>query len=998
VQPVANDPDREAEERRAILSRAGAIFAESLDLETTLRAVARLCVGPFADYCLIDLVDDGRLVRAAAESVPELDFTIERVAQFVPAPDARAHPIARAWREGTTQHVSDLAESVIDAFATSPEHRAFLVRAAIRSVVSVPITAHGRTLGVLSLGMTRRRGACYDARHISDIEELARDAGTAIANAQLYRELARSEARYRQIIETTREGVMIVGPQGRVQYANPQFALMLGYAIDELYDLHYNDLLHPDERAAANARFIERKAGDVAAVECRFRHRDGSDVWTLAAANPVFDEAGFVATLSMHTDITQRKQMETMLAQIADDYRSLAEATPQVVWTAEPDGRFDYLNERWVAFTGIPHERSLEWGWTAALHPDDLATALGVWRASRETGSDLDLTVRLRRADGMYRWHLGRARALIRDGAVGRWFGTFTDIHEQRTKERQLALIAQTTELLADTLDREHLIERLCRFLVSELAEFVFVDLFDEGGALITAGTAHRDEALAARLRAAMHGKATSRPESARAALQAFAQMPPAAFASSLSIDAIVAHARPEYADLLREAASGPFVCAPVVGHGRTIGLIGIFGAAGTAFDPGDVIVFTEIAARFALALQNAELYAREQHVATTLQRALLPQSLPVYPGVTLDAIYTPGTTEAQIGGDWYDAYPLADGRLAVTIGDVTGRGLQAATIMGRVRQSLEALATYQSDPAELLNAVDAVLRRAHPDAIVTALVGVIDLRRRSFAYATAGHPTPFVRSGEDGTIVALPGYGLPLGLRDGAQPPTSTIVLPPNATILLYTDGLVESTRDIDEGERRLLQILRDPATTAAEHPAHVIRNAVLFDGSSDDVAVFTIGIGEGTPEALRAGESTLRTDWSMHWAFDSRDARVARDVRELFVAYLRAKGSGDADYAAAELVFGELIGNVARHAPGLVEVEVEWRGNAPVLHVLDRGPGYERTEHLPPSESESGRGLFLISKLTREFTVTRLPGYGSHARAVLPIERGTTAVAIRT
>lgn len=985
-----NDAGREAEgRRRAIISRASAIFAGSLDLETTLRTVAGLCVGAFADYCLIDLVEDGRLVRAAAESIPELGFSVELVRPFVPLPEAVAHPIARAWRECRTQLVGDLNEPTMDAFAISPEHRAFLERSGVSSVVSTPIAAHGRTLGVITLGITRARGTVYDARHIADIEELARDAGTAIANAQLYRELARSEARYRQIIETTREGVVILGPDGRVQYANPRFALLLGYSVDELYEKHYTDLLHPDERDAADARFHDRKAGDVAAVECRFLHRDGSDVWTLAAANPVFDDAGFMSTLSMHTDITQRKQMETMLAQIADDYRSLAEATPQVVWTAGPEGRFDYLNERWVAYTGMPYERALEWGWTAALHPDDLAGALATWRTSRETGSDLDLTVRLRRADGMYRWHLGRARALARDGTIARWFGTFTDIHEQRSKERQLALIARTTELLADTLDREHLIERLCRFLVADLAEFAFVDLFDESGALITAGTGHRDEAIAARLRARMNGHAVTRPESARAAAQAFAQMPAVAFQARSSLEDIIAHARPEYHDLLHEAASGPLVCAPVVGNGRMLGLIGMFGAAGSVFDPGDVVVFTEIAARFALALQNAELYAREQHVATTLQRALLPQSLPVYPGVKLDAIYTPGTTEAQIGGDWYDAYPLADGRLAVTIGDVTGRGLQAATIMGRVRQSLEALATYQSDPAELLNAVDAVLRRAHPDAIVTALVGVIDLRRRSFAYATAGHPTPFVRSGEDGTVVALPGYGLPLGLRDGAQPPTSTIVLPPNATILLYTDGLVESTRDIDEGERRLLHALRDPATVAADHPAQVIRNAVLFDGSSDDVAVFTIEIGNGVPDLLRAGDSSLRTDWSMHWAFDSRDARVARDVRELFVAYLRAKGSNDADYAAAELVFGELIGNVARHAPGLVEVEVEWRGNAPVLHVLDRGPGYERTEHLPPSESESGRGLFLIAKLTREFTVTRLPGYGSHARAVLPIDR---------
>jgi anti-sigma regulatory factor (Ser/Thr protein kinase) len=102
-----------------------------------------------------------------------------------------------------------------------------------------------------------------------------------------------------------------------------------------------------------------------------------------------------------------------------------------------------------------------------------------------------------------------------------------------------------------------------------------------------------------------------------------------------------------------------------------------------------------------------------------------------------------------------------------------------------------------------------------------------------------------------------------------------------------------------------------------------------------------------------------------------------------------LNATGAGDADSAGAELVFGELIGNVVRHAAGLVEVEIEWSGDAPVLHVLDRGPGYDLNHNLPASDSETGRGLFLVEQFTREFTVTRLPGYGAHARAVLAIPR---------
>jgi anti-sigma regulatory factor (Ser/Thr protein kinase) len=125
------------------------------------------------------------------------------------------------------------------------------------------------------------------------------------------------------------------------------------------------------------------------------------------------------------------------------------------------------------------------------------------------------------------------------------------------------------------------------------------------------------------------------------------------------------------------------------------------------------------------------------------------------------------------------------------------------------------------------------------------------------------------------------------------------------------------------------------------------------------------------------------------VHWTFDTSDPESIGNARKLLLAYLRTRGRSDADYESAELVVGELLGNTVRHAPGTVVVEIEWRRNVPVLHVLDQGPGYELTTGLPSASSESGRGLFLVSELAREFTVTKRRGRGTHARAVLPVER---------
>ena len=693
----------------------------------------------------------------------------------------------------------------------------------------------------------------------------------------------------------------------------------------------------------------------------------------------------------MITDITEREALAERLAQTVADYRYLAESLPQIVWTAQADGAFDYINSRWTDYTGISTADARQFGWAAAVHPDDCAALLAAWRAAAvDSQADFEAALRLRRcADASYRWHVMQARSRRKsDGTVARWYGTLTDIHRERRTARQLDIIARTSTILAESFDRDALLDRLADLVCHEFAQFVGIILIDDDRRLCVAGTSHRDPAIATAL-ARLRGRRILLRGFEAAAVAQIANG--GSYSGHCTAQQAAEFLLPEARPTLGGVTVGSYICTPLQARGRALGAIVAFAPMSLPFTDDDVAILTEIAARAAVAVDNADEYAREHRVSATLQQALLPARLPDIAGIDFDAIYEPGATEAQIGGDWYDAVELPDGRVIVSIGDVTGRGVRAAVIMGRVRQAIEALATYQSDPAQLLNAADVVLRRTNPDAIVTALVGVIDLKRRTFAYATAGHPTPIVRA-SDGQVVILPGAGLPLGLRDARQPPTSTIVLPSNSLLLLFTDGLVESTRDIVEGERRVTAALRDDALVNGARPAAALKATVLHDGSSDDVAVFTIRVGDldalARPDRT---DSSVRSAWSMHWSFDARDARSTRNVRELFIAYLRAKGRPDADYSSAELVFGELLGNVTRYAPGSVDIEVEWRGDAPVLHVLDHGPGFDRAKvkELPSTSSETGRGLYLVELLTREFTVTRLPGYGSHARAVLAIDR---------
>ena len=237
--------------------------------------------------------------------------------------------------------------------------------------------------------------------------------------------------------------------------------------------------------------------------------------------------------------------------------------------------------------------------------------------------------------------------------------------------------------------------------------------------------------------------------------------------------------------------------------------------------------------------------FDREHRASAAFQRAALPTRLPDTPGVQLGAIYRAAKAEALVGGDWYDAFRLSDGRIALSIGDVMGNGLSAAVTMGAVRQALRGAAQILADPVAILDAADRALHSEQPGAIVTAFVGIYDPLSFVLTYASAGHPPALVRDPR-GDVRPLPGTGLPLGLRSmdpGPPEPSHTIAVADRSLIVLYTDGLIESTRDISEGEERLNTVVARTEVWKAENPAAAIADQVL-DDVVDDVAVLTIRI----------------------------------------------------------------------------------------------------------------------------------------------------------
>jgi serine phosphatase RsbU (regulator of sigma subunit)/anti-sigma regulatory factor (Ser/Thr protein kinase) len=366
---------------------------------------------------------------------------------------------------------------------------------------------------------------------------------------------------------------------------------------------------------------------------------------------------------------------------------------------------------------------------------------------------------------------------------------------------------------------------------------------------------------------------------------------------------------------------------------------------------------------------------AHERKVTQRVQQAALPRLLPRVPGLTFGAFYGPGMDEAQVGGDWYDALQLADGRVVFSIGDVCGSGLDAAIAMSTVRNTFRGAAQINPDPAVMLDAAHRTLLAEAQESIVTAFVGVFDPITSLITYASAGHPHPLLRVA-DGSITELASTGAPLGLPFDIERTVNLVSLPLGSLLVLFTDGLTEATRDPLAGEAGVRRALASDAVRKASNVALAIHDAVIESVSPDDVAILTIA----RVERDRASERLA------HWSFDARDAAAARDVRAELVTELQRVPLTDAGVANAELVFAELIGNVVRYAAKWVDVTLDASGALPVLHILDGGPGFRYSPRLPIDVlSERGRGLFIVAQLTEEFHVTKRPHGGSHARAVL-------------
>jgi serine phosphatase RsbU (regulator of sigma subunit) len=271
--------------------------------------------------------------------------------------------------------------------------------------------------------------------------------------------------------------------------------------------------------------------------------------------------------------------------------------------------------------------------------------------------------------------------------------------------------------------------------------------------------------------------------------------------------------------------------------------VVGIVLAALAAFGTLRLVQRRRGAERFAARLevsaaQNRRMYAEQRAVAQTLQHALLPDRLPQVPGVETDARYEAGEHGVEIGGDWYDVIDLEDGRLLLVVGDVSGRGLRAATTMALLRYAIHAYAAQRDDPAEILTKLSRLVSVADTGQLATILCALVDVDGREISVTSAGHLPPLLIHDGDGQYVESE-IGLPIGVQADTTYVSTTVSAAPSSTLVAFTDGLVEHRgEDLDEGLARLRQAAAARDIPLSELLVSLV--AELRDGrAADDIAI---------------------------------------------------------------------------------------------------------------------------------------------------------------
>ncbi|MEC3996751.1 SpoIIE family protein phosphatase [Actinacidiphila sp. DG2A-62] len=798
------------------------------------------------------------------------------------------------------------------------------------------------------------------------------------------------------LLDTLRVAVVMLDTRGRVLLWSPLAEEVLGWAGEHIVGRRVGGLFGPAEAmdtagagqgAPPRLRSIP-EPGQAEAILAELlrggrwdgilslRHRDGHTVQVETRASLLVDGDGRPFVLASMVETSRLRTLEHDLAALD----SLFDSSPLGVAIFDSDLRYVRVNAALARMNGLPIADHL--GRTVA-EVLDRATAdylTELQRTVLATGRPVIDLVALA-PHGRGHRSLSYHRLVDRAGRVLGVSATVMDVTERvqaaakaERARRRLALLNDVGTRIAGELDVHRAAQALAEALVPTFSDYSGVILHSEvaGGGELPSVTYREGTPLRQLGIAAVHWS----PAVARMLRRG----QPIAFTGSSVFGTVLRTGRPRlvasqeelrattYPDDPKVAAAvelgiTSLLVLPLRARGVVLGLLVISRGRGREpFDHDDLALATELADRAGAALDNARLYVREREGALMLQRSLLPRALPEPPGVEVAFRYVPGSSAAEVGGDWFDVIPLAGGRLAFVVGDVMGHGLGAAATMGRLRTAVRTLAGLDMPPDELLRRINELgddLAQSQAEGwMATAVYCVYDPSTRRCSIAQAGHLPPVLVEGMAGEpercrarLLELP-TGVPLGV-GGVSFESTELEVPDGAVLVLYTDGLVEARgKDIGAGLDRLRRTLCRPLHSLEDACDELL--ATMEPGREpDDVALLMARLG-----GLPAGSTAS-------WTFPAEPSAVRLARRRVRDTLLRWDLAPLSDITM--LLVSELVTNSLRYAHGPIGVRMV-RGGSLLVEVSDPLPD-PPLERFAGEEDEGGRGLQLVGRASRRW-----------------------------
>ncbi|GAA4583296.1 hypothetical protein GCM10023194_20260 [Planotetraspora phitsanulokensis] len=683
-----------------------------------------------------------------------------------------------------------------------------------------------------------------------------RESGLDISDSDLFRGLM-SEAPF---------AFAFFDPSGRFVRVNSTFTELTGLPVERHLDRRPAELLAADLTALIDSalRRIGEEGLPVTDQRIRTRAENGDSRHWAVSFFPMHGDEGVVGVALFGIDLTERQMTEEDLRRSEERYRSLVESQQQLVWITAPSGSVVEDAPQWRAITGQGLEEYLAHGWLEAVHPDDRPGAEEAWREALRGRTMFEWSYRVRTRASGYRHFEVRAVPIVRHGRVVEWVGANSDVTPQREAEEmrgrltdqlgaaalRTARLQGATALLAEALTVEQVVQVIIDVGRTALAaDHSAVALLDpdratlkviNSGGIPDAPGAPGDDILLSQSSVMTIAVNSRRP--------VFAESP-----DSLRTKLVDAGAEEEQIlGFLKHTDERAWVGLPLLAAGRALGALRFSFTRPQKISQEDGVFLEALAGQCALAVERATLFEREHRTAETLQRSLLPDRLPVVRGLELAQRFRSGSRHVQVGGDWYDAFVLQDGRVAAVVGDVMGKGVKAAAGMGRIRNAMRALALTNPPPAAVLTGLDRVFEATEEEEQVTTLAYmVVEPGTGEGTLALAGHPPPLLVSPQGTALLHETEPGTPLGWATSRR--QFRFCVPPGHTAVLYSDGLVENRkRGLDAGLRELSSVVAEAPPEVVSSPHMLLDFLVdrMLSGyeQDDDVTVLAVHVPSAT------------------------------------------------------------------------------------------------------------------------------------------------------